>query len=306
GLASIAWSPDGCQLHLGVGNSIFITDLHGNVLQKVSVNSPREKGVYMGSGSLSLSLTNEWIAYTVLSGYQKYSGAEFQNIEVVAVDSQTMPFVLTTRGGAGMAAWSPNGERLAYSDYDAAGVAQLYHSNPDGSDRVQLTHFTEPGTTIGMIRWSPAGKALTFAVYLDDETGSLWIASAGGTTQLKTAAESGNPITDEFWWDEDGQRLAFHTERSYEGDHAIYWIDAIHGQVVHLLQASETPPGAIVQPFPFKGIQTMGFVGSKGLIFYDMSTGATNEKEYAVDWNDLTGPVRAAPGAFQGEVNCPR
>jgi len=67
--------------------------------------------------------------------------------------------------------WSPDGTRLAYSDYDVAGVAQLYHSHPDGSDRRQVTTFTTSGLDIGAIKWSPDGRFLACATYYGADQG---------------------------------------------------------------------------------------------------------------------------------------
>src|SRR5713101_2804047 len=60
--------------------------------------------------------------------------------------------------------WSPDGSRLAFSDSDQSGGAQVYLINADGTQRIQLTHFprgqmaTEPS-------WSPDGTLIAFTLF---------------------------------------------------------------------------------------------------------------------------------------------
>ena len=123
-------------------------NLSGEILQQVST------GDYI---SPILSPTGEWLVGVVWSGEQYYNSAEFQDLEVIAIDGTQEPIRLTERGGASgfEAAWSPDGTSLAYSDYDEEGIAQPYRSTPDGSDKRRLTQFTTQGLKIGVIKWSP-------------------------------------------------------------------------------------------------------------------------------------------------------
>ena len=188
-LSMADWWADGCGLNVFLATSsgveLVSTNLKDNESREVFSGGERSDGGYTTWPVLSPD--QKWVAYTVLSGQQEYIGAEFQNIEIVAVENQTRPIVLTKSGGAWKAAWSPDGQDLAYSDYDASGVTQLYRSKPDGSERVPLTHFTVGGIRIGPARWSPLGDKIVFAVYEDTGPGSVWIASADGSEQIKAS-----------------------------------------------------------------------------------------------------------------------
>lgn len=260
----VAWSPDGCQLHATVttGKDIRLlsVDLAGQVLQELFVGGSNVDGGWQTSPALSP--TGEWVAYAVWSGERYRIGAEFQDIEVVAVGEQANRFSLTERGGAWVwgAAWSPDGARLAFSDYDKAGIAQVYHSRPDGSDRYQLTRFTTPGLKIGAIKWSLDGHALAFATYYDDGLGGLWIVSSDGRDLRPMIVDSTSPIEEDWlWWSTDGNTLIAGT-RGYVLADGLYWFDVGTGEILHTLSASETPYEGVAVPFPIADVQKVGFM----------------------------------------------
>ena len=302
------WRSDGCELDVTVATASSIelisTDLSNQRSETIFSGGRRSDG-----GFLTWPVVDpegKWIAYTVLSGEQTYAGAEFQNIEVVAIGNPASPSVLTTHGGASKAAWSPNDERLSYSDYDAAGVNQLYVARPDGKEKSQLTHFTVTGTIISTIQWSPIGNAIAFATRDNNRLGSLWIVATDGSKLTKATTKDASESVEKIWWSEDGQIITAYM-RSASGEahkDAVYWINPADGRILRTLEASDTPDKYISQPLPVGGVQVVGFVGDKRIIFYDMKTGRFEEKQYAIDWADLTGPAQASPATFQGEAAC--
>jgi len=65
---------------------------------------------------------------------------------------------LTTGGGDGQPAWSPNGQQLVYISKDD-GNFELYRINRDGSNKVRLTNDVHSD---GLPVWSPDGKWIAF------------------------------------------------------------------------------------------------------------------------------------------------
>src|ERR1035438_8400825 len=61
------------------------------------------------------------------------------------------------QSGAGAAAWSPNGTRLAYAE-----GRSLYLANPDGTAPKRL--LTLPSINVSSLGWSPEGRHLRFVL----------------------------------------------------------------------------------------------------------------------------------------------
>jgi Tol biopolymer transport system component len=255
------------------------------------------------------------MAYIAFSGEQYYAGSEFQNIGVMSLD-YTQQFTLTTRGGAWYPAWSPDGLRLAYSDYDASGVGQVYISNQDGTDRVRLTDFTKIGTRIGVIRWSHDGSAIAFAAYHadepgyfyhPDETGSLWIVSADGIERQQVNTESNVTVVyDNLWWSQDNKHLIFYAaapdNQGGESD-ALYWVDVTSSNMSHILPGSETPDGLIVLPFLVDS-QAVGFIGDYNNLYLYDTTAQVALPLASLGSSRLLHRVRMGPPTFPGEAQC--
>ena len=65
---------------------------------------------------------------------------------------------LTTGGGDGQPAWSPDGKQIAYISKDD-GNFEIYKINRDGSGKVRLTDTPQSD---GLPIWSPDGKWIAF------------------------------------------------------------------------------------------------------------------------------------------------
>jgi WD40 repeat protein len=186
---SIEWGAEDCELLVNVttGEDVRLLgiDFTGKVDREYFVGGQVNGAEWMTWPSLSPS--QQWVAYVVWSGEFYYSGAEFQDIEVIPVMGGGEPIRLTQRGGAweNGAYWSPDGMYLAYSDYDDNGVNQLYYSTFDGKEKHQLTQFTEQGNRVGPIEWSKDGQQIAFGVYTNHRTeemkSELWVTSLNGS-----------------------------------------------------------------------------------------------------------------------------
>jgi Tol biopolymer transport system component len=128
--------------------------------------------------------------------------------------------------GMGVAAWSPDGKTIAYSEGDGPprsngdpAVAALWLMQADGSHRVQLTHpplptsFVDDGPA-----WSPDGQRLVFERnHLTGQTSddqALFVIKRDGTG-LKQVTAWGQLQAGNAHWSPDGQRILFQSFGSF-------------------------------------------------------------------------------------------
>jgi Tol biopolymer transport system component/DNA-binding winged helix-turn-helix (wHTH) protein len=110
------------------------------------------------------------------------------------------------------AAWSPDGQRIAYATRSSAsGATELYIAAKDGSDAQKLLRI-DVGS-VEFIRWSPDGKVLRMLVWNERST-SLWEVFADGTNLHPIDLFSGEPrsIVD-MNWTPDGRYFLFTVAR---------------------------------------------------------------------------------------------
>jgi hypothetical protein len=260
-LSRFAWFNRGCKMLLfisdGVTGHIQIVDFNlgsreATTLYAYDVSTDANQDRFLFAQP---SPDRRWLAYMVWSGERYYRGAEHQDVEIVRLDGSGGPFALSERGGVWWrgGAWSPDGSRYAYSDYDENGQSQLFHSAPDGSDRFQVTSFQGLAEDVGPVQWSPDGSRLAFSSWSEGHSrGSMWMATADGTAVLPLGPE-GMPrvVAEAFWWSQDGETIVALTVPS-EGEEppgGLYWLD-INGAVQHRLSYDAFPLGFIIMPFP--------------------------------------------------------
>ena len=139
---------------------------------------------------------------------------------------------LTQLTDGGHPFWSPDGQRIAFHNYN-----EVYVIDADGKNLTQLTDGWNPS-------WSPDGQRIVFASGRDGDDGDIYVMDADGKnrTQLTDL-----PVDDRHpSWSPDGQRIAF---VSYLGPQdnwssAIYVIDADGKNLTQLTDYTDnwTPP----------------------------------------------------------------
>jgi TolB protein len=123
-------------------------------------------------------------------------------------------------------AWSPDGERIAYSRATFAGETldlKLHVMRSDGSGDVEVADgATQPA-------WSPDGKRIAFVSIADrhgetcfhecEASGEIYVADADGGHAKRLTESEANDITPA--WSPDGKQIVFSSDRSNPRDHEV-------------------------------------------------------------------------------------
>jgi len=241
---SVRWLDNQCQLVVTIrtpeGAELVLLDLVNadtrTLFEYLREDPSRESTVFHGNWEVSPN--SDHVAYMVYSGDQYYAHSEYQDIAVKSLNNNHR-YTLTEHGGALSFSWAPDGNYIAFSDYDSVGVRQLYRSLPDGSDKVKLTSFDEIGSLvgepignyIGRTVWSPDGKKIAFEAGITDADGtfisSLWVVSLTDG-QLTRLTEKGVQDYYIMGWNNEGSVLATYIailKNDEKSDVHLTWID---------------------------------------------------------------------------------
>jgi Tol biopolymer transport system component len=104
------------------------------------------------------------------------------------------------------ARYSPDGKRIAFAS-NRSGSWEIWVSNSDGSNAVQLTSFGGSYYTGGP-RWSPNGEDIYFNSNVDGKLSAYVIKAEGGQAKHFTEVVDG--------WSRDGKWIYFSSKRSGE------------------------------------------------------------------------------------------
>ncbi|WP_299764498.1 DUF5050 domain-containing protein [uncultured Dokdonia sp.] len=140
-----------------------------------------------------------------------YNSKKTGNIEIYSSDKTGTSSIKSTHEKGGYAAWSPDGERIAfYAKYDDKKTWSIHTMNSDGTNRKRLTHAKNKWDNAP--DWSPDGKKIVFAREYKDSEGvwhpEIWIMNADGSNQTQIKSLKGsNP-----YFTPDGKKIVFSWE----------------------------------------------------------------------------------------------
>jgi Tol biopolymer transport system component len=137
---------------------------------------------------------------------------------------------------------SPDGRKLAFSS-TRSGDAEIWVSDPDGSNAVQLTSLRAADTNCP--RWSRDGRSIVFSSNAEGEFDVYVVPAAGGKPRRLTSHASIDIVAG---YSQDGKSIYFNSMRS--GDYRVWKMPADGGEAVQVTpnqgtQAIEAPDGSL-------------------------------------------------------------
>lgn len=193
------------------------------------------------------------------------------------------PVRIAVKTGAG-ASWSPSGDRIAYASY-VSGRFQIWVSNPDGSDAVNISNNAY-GDTLPV--WSPDGAKIAFNSLRGGFGVTVWVMNADGS-QPENLTPSFAGAT-RFSWSPDSSRLVFDGSVSADDGNDVYIVDLATGALDNLTDGTDAAMYAEAQAtWSPDGAQVAYQGDSDG-----------NQEIYRIN-ADGTGVVRLTTSDFQAE-----
>ena len=319
---TVSWFGGGCGLY--VDGRLF--DLRGNV-----VWTPDAAAEVGGAQDTQLSPDRAWLAHVVESGAAAGGGPARRDVEVVRLSPPFERFLLTGNGGGHPAAllWADatwaDATWLLYTDFDAAGIRQVYRADPAGGGREQLTAHTEPVGQINALALSPDGRRLAYGVrnvsappqpYTYNEADEGWVGIVdldGEARQVRLPKLAGVELGRGLVWDAAGARLLVVGDSLPVADddprhgRQVHWL-AADGTVDHSFYQADAPSGQIGWVSPLGDIDTLLF--SSAADTYRYEAGALRRLEGAerppLGMEVGRRPVGVLPAVvgFGGEAGC--
>jgi eukaryotic-like serine/threonine-protein kinase len=147
--------------------------------------------------------------------------------------SQSSVKVIASTRLQGEASYSPDGKRIAFAS-DRSGSQEVWVSNSDGSNPVQLTSL---GGHSGSPRWSPDGRRLAFD-FTGHEDAAIYVIDADGGAPKRLTTDRAHDVLAS--WSSSGRWIYFASNRS--GAANIWRMAAEGGQETQLTHEGGTNP----------------------------------------------------------------
>ncbi len=132
------------------------------------------------------------------------------------------------------AAWSPDGQRIAFTSRRDGGNAEIYIMNADGSNQQRWT--VDPGTD-EQPAWSPDGTRIAWAAERGTDNLEIYSARLDGSGVIRHTS-NGAVTDDQPEWSPDGTAIAF---RSGRGSGGLLWRLSASGTEVDVRQLTTLP-----------------------------------------------------------------
>ena len=209
-----AWLPDGHHILFSSNRhhifGIYVMDLAGKHIKRVANENGRP----------AVSPDGQWIAQTV-AGFLLL-------VDIDGLDRKEIRWG-RPQGATNMAAWSPDGKRLAFTIRLPGVMNDIYVIDITGENLQRLTD--DPGQDL-YPAWSPDGQWIAFWSNRDGDN-AVYLMEADGTNP-KRLANGRSPE-----WSPDGQQIAFVSRQ--EGIEGIFIMDRDGENIRLLVEGGDNP-----------------------------------------------------------------
>jgi Tol biopolymer transport system component len=272
------------------GNKLILVNPNGKSPQEI-FQLPNDQPDIVVKYNPIISPTGKFVTYVVLSGELYYDSGQYQDVEIVELSGKGQPIRLTTRGGVGAGGvWSPDGNSLAYTDFDEQGNLQVYITDIVNLTKRQLTQFQNIGSLPFSLSWSPKGDQLVAIIQNQQENDDAWVISTLQKPPYKLALPDDVAAIYKPYWSEDGKKLLMNISDDPEsGLTGFYWLDVEKNQLLHVFtekDASSINPKADSFAYPFPLTTDFSIVGYYNSRYEWYSYNAKNNQLEHLAWLD--------------------
>jgi Tol biopolymer transport system component len=209
----LAWSPDGRSLIAGL-----------DALQRISLSDP--------TAEERIELAGLHASDPSVAGARNLLAFRRANVDAsiwrVAEGASPEPLIASTRF-ENQPRYSPDGRRIAFCSNRSSDVIDVYVSEVDGPNPMQLTRG--PGKSQCSPTWSPDGRQIAYdSAKANDSSYDVYVIDAdGGSPRLLTPSPADDVVP---LWSRDGRWIYFASNRT--GRHEIWRAPAEGGDAVQI------------------------------------------------------------------------
>jgi Tol biopolymer transport system component/DNA-binding winged helix-turn-helix (wHTH) protein len=227
GVGGLAWSQDGTRI-------VYSDSLMGGgSLWEVTLDRPNQPvKLPFGNDAVDVAVSP---AGKRLAIKQIHINTNIWRVDLAQPQAPSQKVVASSRSQTA-GKYSPDGTQIAFQSNRSGSNDEIWVSDADGSNAVQLSSFGTLGT--GTPRWSPDGKLIAFDSRVGGEANIYLVDTHGGMPKKLTVDIRGNNLPS---WSHDGKWIYF---VNGQDDHkpTVWKVPAEGGHASQLAQLPATLP----------------------------------------------------------------